>query len=119
MDGRVSVVGSGRLDGRGECRSGRQSRVALLRTHGLASVTLLRDLFRHAGLADAISGMRRGAMSTYLIVLLRGQGSIEIEADFYSQDGDEFVFTERGKEVRRVPKLDIASISKAPSPPRV
>jgi hypothetical protein len=53
-------------------------------------------------------------MSSYLSVLLRGQGSIEVEADVYGQDGDDFVFTWRGKEVRRVPKSDVASISKAP-----
>lgn len=52
-------------------------------------------------------------MSSYLIVLLRGQGSIEVEADSYEQAGDEFVFTWRGREVRRVPKSDVASISKA------
>ena len=53
-------------------------------------------------------------MSSYLILLLRGQGSIEIEADSYEQDADDFVFTWRGQEVQRVPKSDIASISKAP-----
>jgi hypothetical protein len=53
-------------------------------------------------------------MNSYLIVLLRGQGSIEVEADFYGQDGDDFVFTRRGEEVQRISKVDIASISKAP-----
>jgi hypothetical protein len=53
-------------------------------------------------------------MSIYLIVLLRGEGSIEVEADFYGQDGVDFVFTWRGEEVRRVPVSDVASISKAP-----
>jgi hypothetical protein len=52
-------------------------------------------------------------MSVYLIVLLRAQGSIEVEADNYAQDGTDFVFTSRGKEVRRVPMSDVASISKA------
>jgi hypothetical protein len=52
-------------------------------------------------------------MSTYLILLPRGEDSVEVEADFYGQDGNDFVFTSDGREVRRVSIFDVSSISKA------
>jgi len=52
-------------------------------------------------------------MSTYLISMPREEGvPIEIEADFYGQEGDDFVFTADGIEVRRVPMSEVGSITK-------
>lgn len=56
-------------------------------------------------------GRKRG-MSAYLVILLGGEGSFEVEADFYGQDRDDFVFTCEGREVRRIPMFEVGSISK-------
>ena len=50
-------------------------------------------------------------MSAYLVIL-RDKGSFEVEADFYGQDRDDFVFSSNGQEVRRVPMFEVRSISK-------
>ncbi len=51
-------------------------------------------------------------MNSYLISLHSGE-SIELEADSYERDGDELVFTSYGREVRRIPASEVASVSKA------
>jgi len=50
-------------------------------------------------------------MSSYMIVLIAGE-SIEVEADFYGDDGDDLVFTSGGEEVRRVPAASVVSVSR-------
>jgi hypothetical protein len=52
------------------------------------------------------------AVSWYLVLLHSGE-SVEIEADYYGKDGEDLLFTRDQKEVKRIPVLSVASVSKA------
>ena len=45
-------------------------------------------------------------------------GFVDVEADFYELDGDDYVFLVGDQEVKRIARIDVMSVSKSTLRPR-
>jgi hypothetical protein len=57
-------------------------------------------------------------MNAYDVALMSG-GFVDVEADFYELDGDDYVFLSAEGEVKRIPRVEVMSVSKSTLRPRV